>query len=51
MLCVVRWCAWNQEEMDAAGASTLNPSLSTHIEVVERVGERELTLLLGTCLL
>jgi hypothetical protein len=37
--------------MDAAGASALIPSLSTHSEVVERVGEGELTLLLGTCLL
>jgi hypothetical protein len=48
VLCVVRWCAWDQEEVDAAGASALIPSLSTHSEVVERV---ELTLPLGTCLL
>jgi hypothetical protein len=51
VLCVVRWYAWDQEEVDAAGASALIPSLPMHSEVVERVGERELTLPLGTCLL
>jgi hypothetical protein len=42
VLGVVRWCAWDQEEVNAAGASALIPSLSMHSEVVERVGEESL---------